>query len=827
MCSEKFHSFREGFPPSLGAPRNRFHVLSFVLSQFTKDHFQQNMSLLAVPVIAVSLLFLFFSHVRCALVAVQSGDHVAFVDDDVNQRLREMTLREKIGQMTQFDSSMFTVNASTATPLLNETRLRELLREFPFSSSFNNQMFAKEWFAFISLLQRVAEEEGALPIIYGLDSMHGAGFVFDATFFPQHIGLAATFNLSVVAMEAFTAAKDTAATGISWVFSPVLGIAVQPAWPRVYETFGEDPVLCSFLARAYVDGAHRLASLVNDIGGGSSSSQRDFVATTMKHFAGYSAPQSGKDRVSANIALHDMKEYFLAPFQEAIDAGVMTVMVNSGAVNGVPVHASKLIVTEMLRNELGFNGVVVSDWDDVQKLHYWWRVAEDEEQAVLLALDAGIDMSMGIDLSFPNTLLNLVNSGKVSEDRIDVSVARILQMRKQLGLLDYEGVKHRMLTAKELLTSVGAAEDRHHALEAARESLTLLQNRDAILPLRPDETGSAGGFVTGTGKSVRSVLITGPTGNSLRRMAGGWTIHWQGAVHDSEFVYGTTILEGVRQYVSNTSFIMGVDIENPAPDYDAAIQAARTADLIVLCLGEDAYTEYVGDLRNLELSNAQLTFASSIAQAAAAGHQASIVLVLVEGRPRTLASIPTFVDSVIMAYLPGPSGGQAIADVVFGAVNPGGRLPFTYPSAPNDICQYYHIASEPCVPQWTFGSGLSYSTFQHDVSVRANFSWDVSTQKSLDISIRITNVGPFAGSETVLVFVSDLFASLSPPEKRLRKFVKVQLAVGEVISTNVELSTEDLSFVNADDKRVVEPGAFQLAFVGSSMSTIVPFFAVV
>jgi beta-glucosidase len=657
------------------------------------------------------------------------------------------------------------------------------------------------WHQIIGQIQEAATKKTRLgiPMIYGIDSIHGANYVQGATLFPQEIGMAATFNPELMKRAAEITAIETRAAGIPWSFSPVLDLGRNPLWPRFWETFGEDPYLAKVMGVAFVRGLE-----------GTDVSSSNAVASSLKHYMGYSFPLTGRDRTPAWIPENYLREYFLPTFETAVKAGARTIMVNSGEINGVPGHINHHILTDILRTELGFKGFVVSDWQDIKKLVSVWRIAANEKEATRLAVMAGIDMSMvPDDLSFADHLIALVKEGAVPQSRIDEAVRRILWVKFELGLFD------KPMPDASLKSKFGLPEYRAVSLEAARESITLLKNSNNILPLA----------------KTTKVLVTGPTSDSLVSMNNGWTYVWQGSEEGLYPKDRHTIRRALEAKLGagNVTFVQGTKISraagpsNSTPtdqeeevDIAAAVQAARNVDVVVLALGEGSYCETPGNITDLTIGAPQLKLAEALK---ATGKP--IVLVLVEGRPRIINRIADDMNAIVMAYNPSHEGGTAIADVLFGDVNPSGRLPFTYPRTPNGLINYDHKPFETentafgnmaFNPQFQFGDGLSYTTFAYsDLRVGKQ---TISANEELPVNVTVKNTGSRAGKESVLVYVSDLVASLSPPGKRLRRFAKVSLEPGESRTLNFKLRREDLSFIGADNKPVLEPGDFEVRVAG-------------
>ena len=562
---------------------------------------------------------------------------------------------------------------------------------------YNQALTPEKWQDIITQIQTAAKKTRlGIPVIYGIDSVHGANYVQGATLFPQQTGMAATWNPELMKRGAEISAMETRAVGIPWSFSPVLDIGRQPLWSRFWETFGEDPYLAKVMGAAFVRGME-----------GTDISSRDHVAVSLKHYIGYSLPLNGRDRTSAWIPENYLREYFLPTFDAAIKAGAHTVMVNSGDINGVPAHVNHYILTGVLRDELGFKGFVVSDWDDIKRLVRDWRIAADEKEATRMAVMAGVDMSMvPNDYSFPDLLVSLVKEGKVPQSRIDEAVRRILRVKFELGLFDDP------MPDPALRSRIGLPESRQVALQAAQESMTLLKNNNDLLPLS---------------KKLK-VLVTGPTADSMISLNNAWTYVWQGSEPSLYPKDRPTIRRAIEAKVgaSNVTYIAGTRItrrpgspSNSTPtnieeeiDIAAAVEAARKVDVVVLCLGEGSYCETPGSITDLTLGEPQLKLAEAIQ---ATGKP--VVIVLVEGRPRIINRIVDKAGAILMAYNPSNEGGQAIADALFGDINPSGKLPFTYPRAVNGLITYDHRAFETegahsaIKPQFEFGHGLSYTTF--------------------------------------------------------------------------------------------------------------------
>lgn len=752
--------------------------------------------------IVVSLLLM------CVIASAANRDRVSripFVEDLISR----MTIEEKVGQMTQMTLDVMTgddIYGSDEPVKLNDKMIQEMLVNHHVGSilntSNNRARTTEKWNEWITKLQNVAMNETRLgiPLIYGVDAIHGVTYTTGATLFPQQVGQAATFNRSLVKGGAEVTAYETKASGITWNFSPVLGVGVDPRWPRLWETFGEDPYLVSELGKEMVIGME-----------GDNIGDKVSVASCPKHFLGYSKPDSGKDRTPASISDIDLRERFIPPFRAAIEAGGHTVMINSGIVNGIPVHASYPLVTELLKEELGFDGIAVTDWADIENLHKRDRVAATEKEAVKLAINAGIDMAMvPYHIEFTSNLIELVKDGEVSMDRIDDAVRRILNVKYESNLFEIPVPNYKEY--KEF----GSKEFEQRSYDTAAESITLLKNSDNILPL----------------KKGTKILVTGPNGNSMRTLNGGWSYSWQGEKVEEFAVEYNTIFEALQSNFgkSNVSYVSGVEYnmdglywEDSIIDIDKVVEAAKGVDVVVVAVGENTYTEKPGDLNDLYLSDNQQELIKQVAKVGK-----PIVLVLNEGRPRIISKVEPAAAAVIQTYLPANFGGDALADILIGEVNPSGKLPYTYPRDPNSLVVYNHKHCEESksqdgvydygggfTPQYEFGTGLSYTTFKYSDLVVSKDKF--SGNDVVEVKVTVTNTGDIAGKESVLLFSSDHYASVAPDVRRLRRFTKIELASGESKVVTFKITAEDLAFINVDENLVAEKGSFTLSV--SNLST--------
>ncbi len=718
------------------------------------------------------------------------------IDQKVNALLAKMTLEEKVGQMTNLTLDAISKTDAAGKIVepheIDEQKLEEKILKYHIGSFQNvagHTYDRKHWYEIISTMQRVAlQDRLKIPALYGIDAIHGVTYTLGSTLFPQEIAMAATFNPELAHEEGEISAYETRASYIPWNFSPVLDVAKNQAWPRIYETFGEDPYLVKTMGASIIKGYQG-----NNVG------DKYHVTSTMKHFLGYGDPLSGKDRTPAWIPDRYMREYFLPPFIEAIKAGSRTLMVNSSEINGVPIHSSHYLLTDVLRKELKFDGIVISDWMDVSYLHTRHHVAATEKDAVALAVNAGIDMCIvPYDYSFYNYLIQCVHEGKVPMSRIDESVRRILHVKYELGLFD------RPVGNPEDYPDFGSDKFKAVSRQAADEAITLLKNNNQILPLK---------------KSMR-ILVTGPTANTMRSLDGGWSYTWQGEQDDKYAADKNTILEAIGQKIGkqNVQYEPGAAFDS-LENVTAAVAAAKQADAIVLCLGESSYTENFGNIDDLNLPAAQTELAQQLAKSGK-----PVILVLAEGRPRIVTLANNAATATLMAYLPGNEGGDAIADILFGEVNPSGKLPFTYPRSPNALVNYYRKNiengngddSHGYHPLYEFGFGLSYTTFQYS-NLRID-KHDLKDNEMLTVNVDVTNTGDRDGKESVLLFTSELYASIAPDTKRLRAFNKIELKAGETKTVTFKISAGDLAYVNDDGKTAAEPGEFKIQVADQTLN---------
>ncbi len=726
------------------------------------------------------------------------------IERKVAEMVRNMTLEEKVGQMTQVTLDVLlkgeTDFASDEPLQFDSAVMHKAFVKYQIGSVLNTAnnraRDPKEWNRIVTTIQNFAMENSRfrIPVIYGVDMIHGASYVDGATLFPQQIGMAATWNPELIERAGEITAYESRASGIAWTFSPVMDLGVDPRWPRQWETFGEDPFLASVMGKALIRGLQGEENNLAD----------PFrMASCAKHYLGYSQTLSGKDRTPAWIPENKLREYHLPPFTAAVNAGSMTVMVNSGEINGVPVHASKHLITDVLKGELGFDGFVLTDWMDIEFLHVRHQIADSHKEAVRIAINAGIDMSMvPYNFYFADHLIELVNEGKVPMSRIDDAVTRILRVKHLMGLFE------RPYTLLEDYPGFSSEEFAAAALNTASESITLLKNHDNILPLS---------------RNTR-ILVGGPAANTMRPLNGGWSYSWQGDLVDEFTEEYLTIFEALAKHASNPSLVKlnpGVSYTTAADyrgeiigDRASFLKMATQADVIILCIGENSYTEKPGDLVDLHISENQQQL---VRDAAATGKP--VILVLVQGRPRVISTIEPLAKGILNAFLPGNFGGEAIAKVIYGDVNPSGRMPVTYPRHPNSLETYFHKYTEALTnvgnppgtefkPQFPFGFGLSYSDFEYSNITTNRQEYAIGDTIILTVDVR--NKSAIGGKETVQVYSSDLYASLTPSVKRLRAFQKQLIPPGESKTFTFEIPVNELAFMNLNNKWIVEKGPFVL-----------------
>ncbi len=720
------------------------------------------------------------------------------VEAKVEQVLKGMTLEEKAGQLVQLSIVVLEDDTHEA---LDPAKLDKILGEYKVGSILNvmhDRAHSREQTAaMVRQIQKASMEKIGIPCIYGLDMIHGASYLTDGSLYPQEINLGATFNREYAAMMGRAMAYETRAAQVPWVFSPVMDLGRDPRWPRQWESWGEDPYLQAEMART-----ETLALQGDD----PNHVDLEHVAVSIKHYMGYGVPHTGKDRTPAYIAENDLREKFFRPFKECFQAGALTAMVNSASINGIPTHANALLLTGWVKEELGWDGMFVTDWADIDNLYTRDHVAADKREAVKIGINAGIDMIMDpYDPECCKVIVDLAKAGEIPMSRIDDAVRRVLRLKVRLGLFD-----HPVWDGDYPEFASPAFAEQSYA--AAVESEVLLKNEGGILPLKGGER----------------ILVTGPNANSLRALNGGWSYTWQGSADDFVPEYNT-ILEALQKRFGRVSYEPGVRyIEVPmawqyedASGIAKAVAAARSADVIVCCVGENSYCETPGNMDDLNLSANQKEL---VRRLAATGKP--IVLVLNGGRPRIIGDIEPLAAAVVDVMLPSNYGGDALAALLAGDENFSGKLPFTYSKHINALHTYDYKVSEHrevmegsynydavMDVQWPFGFGLSYTGFSY-ANLRLESPAEFGPDDVLKLSVDVTNTGTRAGKEAVLLYSSDLVASLIPDVKRLRGFEKIALQPGETKTVRFSLPASELAFVGADGRWRLEEGDFRLSCGG-------------
>ena len=747
--------------------------------------------------ILLSISMLALAYTASANVPVIKSD--AKIEAQVEQTLQKLTLEEKVGQMMELVTDLFGANDKNGVFYIDEKKTDSILSRYKIGSILNAPNTcaptAKQWEKYLQQIQKISMKRIGIPCVFGLDQNHGSTYTQGGTLFPQNINVAATFNREVARKSAEATAYETRAVSVPWTYSPTVDLGRDARWPRIWENFGEDCYLSAEMGKAMVLGFQ---------GEDPNHIDQQHIATSMKHFMGYGVPWTGKDRTPAYISPADLREKHFAPFLAGIQAGALTVMVNSASVNGMPMHANKDILTGWLKEETGWDGVLITDWADINNLYTREMVAKDKKDALRIAINAGIDMVMEpYNADACGYLIELVKEGKVPMSRIDDACRRVLRMKYRLGL--FENPTQKLKNYPKF----GGEEFAKIALDGATESMVLLKNEAGILPLQQG----------------KKILLTGPNANQMRCLDGGWSYTWQGHRTDEFAGKYNTIYEAFCNEYGKENVILNQGVtynekgkywEENEPDIEAAVAAAKNADVIVACIGENSYTETPGNLTDLWLSENQRNLVKALAKTGK-----PIILVLNEGRPRLIADIEPLAQGVIDIFLPGNYGGDALAQLVAGKQNFSGKMPYTYPKEINSLANYDFKKSEEVgtmegaydynakiTQQWGFGQGLSYTTYEYSnlkVSQSQFRHGDV-----IKVSVDVKNTGKVAGKESVLLFSSDLIASMVPDGRRLRAFDKVELQPGETKTVTFSLKADDLAFVGYDGKWILEEGDFKL-----------------
>lgn len=753
--------------------------------------------------ILLSISMLALAYTASANVPVIKSDPK--IEAQVEQTLKKLTLEEKIGQMMELVTDLFGANDKNGVFYIDEHKTDSILSRYKIGSILNAPNTcaptAKQWEKYISQIQKISMKRIGIPCVFGLDQNHGSTYTQDGTLFPQNINVAATFNREIARRSAEATAYETRAVSVPWTYSPTVDLGRDARWPRIWENFGEDCYLSSEMGKAMVYGFQ---------GEDPNNIDQYHIATSMKHFMGYGVPWTGKDRTPAYISPADLREKHFAPFLAGLQAGALTVMVNSASVNGMPMHANKDILTGWLKEETGWDGVLITDWADINNLYTREMVAKDKKDALRIAINAGIDMIMEpYSCDACGYLVELVKEGKIPMSRIDDACRRVLRMKYRLDLFKNPTQKLKNYP------KFGGEEFAKLALEGATESMVLLKNKGNILPLQHG----------------KKILLTGPNANQMRCLDGGWSYTWQGHRADEFAGKYNTIYEAFCKEYGKENVILNQGVtynekgkywEENEPQILGAVAAAKDADVIVACIGENSYTETPGNLTDLWLSENQRNLVKALAQTGK-----PVILVLNEGRPRLIADIEPLAQGIIDILIPGNMGGDALANLVSGKSNFSGKMPYTYPKEINSLANYDFKKSEEVgtmegaydynakiTQQWGFGYGLSYTSYKYS-NLKVSQS-DFRHGDIIKVSVDVKNTGKVAGKESVLLFCSDLIASMVPDGRRLRAFDKVELQPGETKTMTFELKADDLAFVGWNGKWRLEEGDFKLMIADQS-----------
>ena len=753
--------------------------------------------------ILLSISMLALAYTASANVPVIKSDPK--IEAQVEQTLKKLTLEEKIGQMMELVTDLFGANDKNGVFYIDEHKTDSILSRYKIGSILNAPNTcaptAKQWEKYIAQIQKISMKRIGIPCVFGLDQNHGSTYTQGGTLFPQNINVAATFNREIARRSAEATAYETRAVSIPWTYSPTVDLGRDARWPRIWENFGEDCYLSSEMGKAMVYGFQ---------GEDPNNIDQYHIATSMKHFMGYGVPWTGKDRTPAYISPADLREKHFAPFLAGLQAGALTVMVNSASVNGMPMHANKDILTGWLKEETGWDGVLITDWADINNLYTREMVAKDKKDALRIAINAGIDMIMEpYSCDACGYLVELVKEGKIPMSRIDDACRRVLRMKYRLDLFKNPTQKLKNYP------KFGGEEFAKLALEGATESMVLLKNEGNILPLQHG----------------KKILLTGPNANQMRCLDGGWSYTWQGHRADEFAGKYNTIYEAFCNEYGKENVILNQGVtynekgkywEENEPQIQGAVDAAKNVDVIVACIGENSYTETPGNLTDLWLSENQRNLVKELAKTGK-----PVVLVLNEGRPRLIADIEPLAQGIIDILIPGNMGGDALVGLVSGKSNFSGKMPYTYPKEINSLANYDFKKSEEVgtmegaydynakiTQQWGFGYGLSYTTYKYS-NLKVSQS-DFRHGDIIKVSVDVKNTGKVAGKESVLLFSSDLIASMVPDGRRLRAFDKVELQPGETKTMIFELKADDLAFVGWNGKWRLEEGDFKLMIADQS-----------
>lgn len=760
--------------------------------------------------ILLSISMLALAYTASANVPVIKSDPK--IEAQVEQTLKKLTLEEKIGQMMELVTDLFGANDKNGVFYIDEHKTDSILSRYKIGSILNAPNTcaptAKQWEKYIAQIQKISMKRIGIPCVFGLDQNHGSTYTQGGTLFPQNINVAATFNREIARRSAEATAYETRAVSVPWTYSPTVDLGRDARWPRIWENFGEDCYLSSEMGKEMVYGFQ---------GEDPNNIDQYHIATSMKHFMGYGVPWTGKDRTPAYISPADLREKHFAPFLAGLQAGALTVMVNSASVNGMPMHANKEFLTGWLKEETGWDGVLITDWADINNLYTREMVAKDKKDALRIAINAGIDMIMEpYSCDACGYLIELVKEGKIPMSRIDDACRRVLRMKYRLDLFKNPTQKLKNYP------KFGGEEFAKLALEGATESMVLLKNEklqdgNSVLPLAKG----------------KKILLTGPNANQMRCLDGGWSYTWQGHRADEFAGKYNTIYEAFCNQYGKENVILNQGVtynekgkywEENEPQIQGAVDAAKNVDVIVACIGENSYTETPGNLTDLWLSENQRNLVKELAKTGK-----PVVLVLNEGRPRLIADIEPLAQGIIDILIPGNMGGDALVGLVSGKSNFSGKMPYTYPKEINSLANYDFKKSEEVgtmegaydynakiTQQWGFGYGLSYTSYQYS-NLKVSQS-DFRHGDIIKVSVDVKNTGKVAGKESVLLFSSDLIASMVPDGRRLRAFDKIELQPGETKTVTFDLNTDDLAFVGYDGKWVLEEGDFKLMIADQTVN---------
>lgn len=711
------------------------------------------------------------------------------IEIKVQQLISQMTLKEKVGQMVNIGVPAILKGSywdTRDTIDFNKEVFKKFIIDYAIGSIHNTPGYTptkEDWYYLLKEIQDAAMQQSRLkiPVLYGIDNIHGANYVIGSTLLPHQIAVAATWNTELSKINGEITSYESRAASLPWNFNPNADVAMSPLWGRIAESFGEDPYLITEMTSAYLKGSQ-------EKGLGNNTS----TAVCLKHFIGYGAGRNGKDRANALIPENNLRTYFLPPFEKAVKDGAMGVMISSNAVNGIPCHINSYYINDILKGELGFKGVVISDFSDVDYLVDAHQSAKDKREATNMAVNAGLDMIMNpFDVDIADLIIDLVGTKEIPLSRIDDAASRILRLKFMLNLFDEP------YTHPNQYPDFGSQKHLDLNYETAAEAITLLKNNNQILPLSTN----------------KKVLVTGYASNSINILNGAWSRTFLGRDTIYNDPSKQTILDAIKNQLgtTNVEFAVGTDYTEDI-NTNLAIKKAKDADYIVVCLGEIPATEKPSDINELDLPAIQQELVKKLSKTGK-----PIILVLVEGRPRIIREIEPLADAVIMAYLPGDEGGRAISDVLFGKVNPSGKLPYTYPKYSGNFLTYYHKKADirdidwgynGFYPQYEFGYGLSYTTFEY-----SNFKLSADSirpENEIIINVDITNTGKIAGKETIQLYLKDVVATVSPDSKRLVRFDKISLQPNETKTVQFKLNAEDFKTFGMNNKWIFEEGEFEI-----------------